>query len=158
MAVWKLIPEQIKHLCLRDCSLHEEWSRHLGMDGNYLSCPIWVQNARQSLMVCPKLLTFWLNCNSVAARCAGECPFAVICVIFDLLISTFELFIGDTSGNKRCFLGKENLASFTGCCKLAFIQVELTATGGLSVRLGHGFAAGCDVCLPCQHHVRLGFT
>lgn len=94
----------------------------------------------------------------MAARCAGECPFAVILVIFDLSISTFELFIGDTSGNKWCFLGKENSANFTGCCELAFLHIELTATGGLSARLGHGFAAQCDACLPCQHHFRLGFT
>lgn len=80
-------------------------------------------------------------------------------MIFDLLISMLELFISETSDCKCNFLRQENLASFIGCVSLVSHQLNclcyLTVTGVVSAQIRHGYAAGCDMHLPCQHNFRL---
>lgn len=53
-------------------------------------------------------------------------------MIFDLLITVFELFISETSDCKCYFLRKESLVSFKGWHKLAFPSAGLTVLHGCS--------------------------
>jgi len=58
------------------------------------------------------------------AYVADKCLFAVMYMIFDLLMFRFELFISETSDCVCYFLRKENHASLIECYKLAFLSAE----------------------------------
>lgn len=80
-------------------------------------------------------------------------------MIFDLIISMFELLISEISDCKCCFLRKENFVSSVECsCNHLKYLSCLAAAGGVSVALEHGEATGCDVYQPHRHNFRFCLT